>query len=321
MTRLLALALAFSPGLCAGEVSVRVLELFRPRRVTLSAPPGRRVFLESAAGRVALEGSQSAEISLTDVPVVTEAEAVQVRIGDQIERTFPGRLTIDADGAELRLIAAMPLEEAVAAIVAAEAGAEAPLEAGKAQAIASRSYLLATRGRHEGYRFCDTTHCQHLTEADAASRGAAVATAGMVLRHGGAVVEALSTRRCGGSTRTLADIGLKGEGYSYFPVGCEPCRRKPLPWKRAWPAGQVSALVESPGWEAARLEVVRRLGWSAVPSNAYALRMEGAIVELSGQGEGHGVGLCQYGSAELARRGWDARRILELYFVNAIVGR
>jgi stage II sporulation protein D len=49
--------------------------------------------------------------------------------------------------------------------------------------------------------------------------------------------------------------------------------------------------------------------------------MEGAIVELSGQGEGHGVGLCQYGSAELARRGWDARRILELYFVNAIVGR
>jgi stage II sporulation protein D len=59
------------------------------------------------------------------------------------------------------------------------------------------------------------------------------------------------------------------------------------------------------------------LGWNAVPSNAYALRLDGDTVALAGEGEGHGVGLCQFGAAELARQGWEAAQILRLYFVNA----
>ena len=313
-------ALLFVHGLCAGEVSVRVLELFRPERVTLAPVQGRRLVVQTKTDRFVLEGSQSLEVALSDGRVIVERGPVQVSVGDQIARVFPGQLTIEPVGAELRLVATMPLEEAVAAIVAAEAGPGAPEEAVKAQAIASRSFLVASRGRHKGYAFCDTTHCQHLTEADAASRRAAEATAGTVLESAGAVVEALSTRRCGGMTRPLQEVGLRNDAYPYFPVACEACRRKPLRWERRWPVDDVQPLLAARGLEGARLEAARRLGWSAVPSNAYTLRIEGDMAILAGEGEGHGVGLCQFGAAELARQGWDAGRILRMYFLNAVAG-
>jgi stage II sporulation protein D len=301
-------------------VTVRVLELFHPRQATLAAAPGGRALVQTSAGTSVLEGGRSASIALGDGPVLVEQGPVRVRLGDQIERTYPGRVAIEQDGEELRLVATMPLEAAVAAIVAAEAGADAPVEAMHAQAIASRSFLVASRGRHVGYEFCDTTHCQHLTEANAASRAAAEVTAGSMLRYRGVVVEALSTRRCGGTTRTLTQVGMQSDGYPYFAVACEPCRRKPSTWRRRWPAADLAALIAAPGEERARLDVVRRLGWSAVPSNSYSLEIRGDRAALAGQGEGHGVGFCQFGAAELARQGWDAGRILKKYFVNATIG-
>jgi stage II sporulation protein D len=35
---------------------------------------------------------------------------------------------------------------------------------------------------------------------------------------------------------------------------------------------------------------------------------------VNGQGYGHGVGLCQLGALELAKRGYDYRQILSFYF-------
>ena len=42
---------------------------------------------------------------------------------------------------------------------------------------------------------------------------------------------------------------------------------------------------------------------------------------FEGVGRGHGAGLCQVGSHELAQRGWSARRILSHYLSGARVER
>ncbi|MEZ5364547.1 MAG: SpoIID/LytB domain-containing protein [Bryobacterales bacterium] len=319
MTRRGLLLAACAPALRAEEVRVRVLELFHPETAEISALEGRRIKLETEAGAWTLEGAQSYRATLQGGVARSLAGPVRVRLGGKIERIYPGRLEITPEGTELRLVATLPLEAAVAAIVAAEAGASAPEEAQKAQAIAVRSFLLAAKGRHDGYAFCDTTHCHHLTESEDRSERAAASTAGLCLFYGGRPLEALSMRRCGGITRTLDEVGLRGSGYPYFPVACEPCRRNPSPWTRSWPMEQADAVVERPGAEAARLKVVRRLGWSAIPSNDYSVRVEAGKAVFEGRGEGHGVGLCQFGAAELARQGWDARRILAHYFLNATV--
>ena len=55
----------------------------------------------------------------------------------------------------------MDRETAVASILASEMDESAPIEALKAQAVATRSFLAAGR-RHMDFDFCDTTHCQFL---------------------------------------------------------------------------------------------------------------------------------------------------------------
>jgi stage II sporulation protein D len=123
----------------------------------------------------------------------------------------------------LQAIVKMELENAVASIVAAESPPGAPLEARKAQAVLARSFLIAARGRHEGFDFCDTTHCQFLRAAPPAGSPAAKAakeTEDLVIAYQGHAIAALYSANCGGKTRTLEDAGWSAEPYPYFAIDC-----------------------------------------------------------------------------------------------------
>ena len=49
-------------------------------------------------------------------------------------------------------------------------------------------------------------------------------------------------------------------------------------------------------------------------SNLFDISMDDGIVTITGKGNGHGVGLCQWGSIYLSRIGWDYKDILSHYF-------
>ena len=68
--------------------------------------------------------------------------------------------------------------------------------------------------------------------------------------------------------------------------------------------------------ENARLEIDRRLGWSTVQSNDFAMRRDGQKVVILGVGQGHGIGLCQKGAKAMAEQGSDFRVILTHYYPN-----
>jgi stage II sporulation protein D len=55
-------------------------------------------------------------------------------------------------------------------------------------------------------------------------------------------------------------------------------------------------------------------GRELFPSHRFTLADQGPYLSLSGEGLGHGVGLCQLGALELAKRGYDYRAILQHYF-------
>ena len=87
----------------------------------------------------------------------------------------------------------------------------------------ARSFLVAARGRHEGFDFCDTTHCQFLRESPppgSLSAKAATETRSLVVLYQGRPIPALYSANCGGRTRTLADAGWNEEAYPYFAVDC-----------------------------------------------------------------------------------------------------
>lgn len=324
------------------DVQIGVLGLFHPRQFSLSAPAGVALVLRAGEERIVLEkscGVDSATIRISDRDVVVTVGARVLRaskltvngrkngpvdfmlgVPEKIRRHYHGILEIRPFAGSLTAIVTMDRETAVASVVAAESMPETPLEALKAQAVAARSYLLAGRGRHREFDFCDTTHCQFLRNPPPANSAAATASAttrGLVLAYNLRPIAAMYTRSCSGTTRTPTELGLSPAVYPFFSVDCEHCRAHPVRWSRRISAHDAATLHSSD--ESARLDIDRRLGWNAVPSNTFAVKSDRDQVFLEGIGEGHGIGLCQSGAQAMAEAGADFRQILIHYYPNTTV--
>jgi peptidoglycan hydrolase-like amidase len=225
----------------AALVTIGVFGLFRPSEMVVRAVPGQALVVEAGAARMVLEGRQT--LRLRAAGSVVEVAGARVgtvhaaargggefvlSVPGKIERRFRGELEVRAEAGALVAVVAMDREVAVASAVAAESPPGASIEALMAQAVVTRSYYTAARGRHRGFDCCDTTHCQFLREPPAPDALAAVAaerTRGMVLGYRGATIATLFSASCGGRTRALANPA-PGE-YPYFAVDCVYCRRGP----------------------------------------------------------------------------------------------
>jgi stage II sporulation protein D len=335
----LAALFAFALGLARGEekqVRIGVLGLFHAKEIIVSPMSGEP--LQCSAGaeswpvsapiHVELRAAKLMKLAAAERPLTGPfvcdngqggAAELTVAVPGKISRRYDGRLEVTAEPRELRVIITIELETAVASVVAAEGVPQAPMEALKAQAVAARSFLLAGRGRHVDFDFCDTTHCQFLRSLPASQTPAfqaTLATRGLVLSYKDEVFAAMYSASCSGRTHTLEELGIPVRGYPYFSVTCDYCRRHPEKWVTKIESADAANLAPT---ERSRLNLVRKLGWKTVPSNSYSARTENGAVILEGVGVGHGIGLCQRGSADMARRGASFQQILEHYYPNAEV--
>jgi peptidoglycan hydrolase-like amidase len=323
----------------APHVRIGVLGLFHTVRFEVSAPLGAAIVLHAGQAPIVLEktsGTDSATILISGKFLLVSAGKQIVKaskltasgrdgepvdfilaVPEKIARRYHGTLELKPDAGVLTAVVDMDRETAVASVVAAESAPDTPLEALEAQAVAARSYLTASRGRHQGFDFCDTTHCQFLREAPApnsASARAAAATRSLVLSYRSQPVAAMYTRSCAGRTRTPGEVGLSQGAYPYYSVECTFCRAHPARWSSRISAQNAALLRASD--DPARLNIDRRLGWSAVPSNDFVANSDGDQVVLNGTGQGHGIGLCQSGAQAMAENGWDFQQILNHYYPN-----
>jgi len=58
----------------------------------------------------------------------------------------------------------------------------------------------------------------------------------------------------------------------------------------------------------------KKLGRKKLPSNLFKAKKIGKKIEISGEGYGHGVGMCQMGALAMAKKGWNYREILSYYY-------
>jgi hypothetical protein len=322
----------------ARQVSIRVLGLFHSRALVITPRSGHVLECEagvarwtvtepmvvrwSEGNRLRFSGSAvhedrlpAAELRCDDGQ--TGAATFVLAVPEKISRSYGGKLRVTSVSHELLAVVEMDLETAVSSVVAAENPAGTPMEALKAQAVAARSFLAAGKGRHQGFDFCDTTHCQFLREAPQASSSvalAAAATSGMVLAYRDEVFAAMYSASCGGKTHTLEELGIPVRDYPYFSVVCDYCHLHPETWVAQLELRDAAELKPT---EASRLRLARKLGWQTFPSNTYSTQQQGDHVLVQGVGKGHGVGLCQRGAAEMARHGAGYQEILEHYYPNA----
>lgn len=232
---------------------------YRVNGKPIATPQDGRWRLQGNGGRLALMDSSGVVLGLGEtVEVAPVADASQpwatfknLRTGrgfhweTRIDQSLPGRFEIHAQRGCLEVINIVPLERYLLGVVTGEMGVDCPLELLKAQAIAARSWALATPGSNHGGRpmlRCNDDHCQRYQGAAVLPPEACHAveeTRGIVLKNEkDAILDANYSKSCGGViedpervwvTPKLGQVSLfDGPGDSparrFFPVTAENLR-------------------------------------------------------------------------------------------------
>jgi SpoIID/LytB domain protein len=267
-------------------------------------------------------------------------------------RQYSGSVKIYVRDDELCIINTAPVDDYLAGVLAAEMP-PAKLAALQAQAVVSRTYMRKNWQRHRenGYQFCDLTHCQTYKGSDGVTdkiKQAVAGTADEILMFAHQPIEAYYSSTCGGRTADGNRVWGKQEDRPYFKsVADEFCAGSPhYRWRvklsadslhQIWQQrlgepittiaiakkgadGRVRELalmgngLHLINGEDFRAVTCRVFGWNTLKSVAFDFRLEKNNYVFAGRGLGHGLGLCQYGAMEMARRGYSYREILRHYF-------
>jgi stage II sporulation protein D len=240
--------------------------------------PGLRVKVKGAKKRVALKP-----------PLVFLPGDEPVRLG----RRYRGTIQVDRVGRALRAINVVGLEQYLYGVVPAEVPDDWPPEVLKAQAVAARSYALATRktgGAFDLYADVRSQVYRGIDEEEDSTNAAVDETAGEVLTHGGRLVTAYFHSTSGGRTASVVHV-WPGSRPTPYLVGVDDPYDSISP-HHTWgpvvtPAARLQRVLKAPG----RLLDVRTTvnGSSRVDS----------VVAVGSQGEA-------------SARGGDVRRALDL---------
>ena len=307
----------------------------------LAAEAAGRVTLAAVGERIRWNGSRLLGNTL-DV-----AGAPDLLVGN---RKVYGRVRLLARKGELLAVAVVPLEEYVATVVSREAAPRFHPEALAAMAVAARTYAAgaAAKPRDPAYDVVGSVEDQVFDGMDgvaAVFREAADRTRGVVVRYRGGFALTVYHSTCGGRTEDAGSAWGKDIPYLRSQL-CDDCADSPVyRWEYRMseaegrrvakalgvPSGKdlrIAVTARTPTGRASRIlissDVVSRELKAAVFRKAagYArvrsLKMEIVPVagewRFTGEGWGHGVGLCQFGANGMARRGAGFREILARYY-------
>jgi stage II sporulation protein D len=280
------------------------------------------VAVKAANGRISIGNKEAALALLTGTYDIVAGE-------EKARLKYPVQITNSRES--LSIVATIPLEDYVAAVLAGEAGGFKNAESLKAMAVVVRTYAIHFKGRHDAENFdaCDSTHCQdlRLSFINGRMKAAADATAGELLWYNGETAATYYHSDCGGTTEQ-GGLLQHSANVAYLPVHTDAycIRNGGRTWRseitradliRALRDAQltqqtsvddVAVIARTQSGRAKRvrlrgsstvelsaevfrLAVGRSLGWTKIRSDLYQVSSSGDSFVFSGRGAGHGVGL------------------------------
>lgn len=243
----------------------------------------------------------------------------------------------------------IPLEQYVASVLAGEVHPSWPIEALKAQAIASRTYAKKRMNerRNNDYDVQSSVMDQvYINKTSDIFVKAARETAGLVLLVDKELAECSFHSTCGGKTANAKSVW--GRSYPHLTgVICNYCKNSPTyNWTVDLPLSDVQnkfdqklrSIKIKTRTPDNRADVLELGGVKTVRIGAHEFRMamgpmkvkstmikditfKGSTVTVNGQGFGHGVGMCQYGALGMAKAGKKFREILSHYYPKTVLAR
>lgn len=253
---------------------------------------------------------------------------------------------------DLKKVVEMDLEEYLKGVVAAEMPVSFDLEALKAQAIAARTYSLKRmkNSRQDSHLSTNFESAQDwASEARLKEKWgeanyfyywnkisqAVEQTRGLVLTYQGSLINAYYHSTCGGKTEDGETV------FKHFlpylkPIRCYTCNHSPrFREQKDFPIAQVKSVLGLDSQQQLNLKVLERtiggrvktiqVGGKEVSgldfrkllglrSTRFSWQAQGDQISFITIGNGHGVGMCQYGADGLAKQGKDFQQILRYYY-------
>ncbi len=226
---------AYYPGTSLGTApSTTIRVLLAQDRKTLTVSSGQPIAVTDANGAQhtlpsgATKLTPALDIAVDGGPAQPLAPPLTLTPASgstlTLDRAYRGTITVDVVGNRLQAVDTLPLEEYLAGVVPAEMPSTWLPAALEAQAVASRSYALATRKLGAPFDvYADTRSQAYLgVSAETPAADAAVdATAGQVLLYGTGVATAFFSSSSGGRTQSAADA-WGGQAIPYLPSVPDP---------------------------------------------------------------------------------------------------
>jgi stage II sporulation protein D len=212
----------------AGATRMRVLLVERAKSVALSSAAPLAVTdasgaeYELAAGRYSLgpgfrlKVDPGAPAQPLPGPLVFAPRGAPLAVNG---KRYRGTVELAAENGSLRVVNAVPLEAYLLGVVPSEMPSSWPPEALKAQAVAARSYALATRkpnGPFDAYADVRSQVYGGLDAENPATSAAAQATAGEIVLYQGKVATTYFFSTSGGKTANLTEVWPGSQPVPYL---------------------------------------------------------------------------------------------------------
>jgi len=279
--------------------------------------------------------------------------------GDRIKlngRFYKGEIYIKTAADEkLEVIEHLSIEDYLYGVLPVEMSPDWPLEALKAQAVASRTYALKNTNLKKDYDMTDGADTQvynGATDMSERIREAVDSTRGEVLKYKGRLITAFFHACCGGHTASVSSAWGEDVVKPLYGIKDPFCANSShLNWEYYATTRDLLTFIQNRGANALRIKGIRisdrdRSGRAlklvfSTDSGSFAAQasdlrktfgtydvrstlitritpMNGGY-EFYGKGWGHGVGMCQDGAKGMALSGRNYKKILRHYYPGASI--
>ncbi len=267
-------------------------------------------------------------------------------------RIFRGVLDIYNINGKLTVVNDLKLEDYVKGVINKEILPSWPLEAKKVQAVLARTYAVYQKmfnPRSKLFDLAPTVLDQvygGLEKEDLSANKAVDETKGEILTYHNLPAQIFFHSTCGGRTASAKEVWGKDIPY-LKSVKCNYCKKSPLyRWKRIATKSFLIKKFRKAGYKFSKIEKITVLngvtrvkfvvlngkkfpvndfrkivGYSFIWSNAFVVKKNGNKIIFKGKGAGHGVGVCQWGAAQMAKNGKKYKEILGYYLKNIKIKR
>lgn len=256
---------------------------------------------------------------------------------------YDGSLRLAANGGKIKLVNQVLLEQYVDDVLRAEVGKKHTYELYRVQAVISRTYALTNINKHkaEFFNLCDKVHCQVYHGKGYPNNSidsATIATRGEVIVYENKTIDAAFHANCGGQTVNSEDVWNHPLPYLRSVLDTFCIRSNGAYWEKCIKADDwVKYFINSAGFTPGAKDTLlfqfdqtnRTLYYlyknKKIPlkqmrsdfklrSTFFSVYKSGDEVILCGRGFGHGVGMCQEGASEMARKGYNYQQVIQFYY-------